>query len=250
MWGSVPFSFIKNVEGGRAWMPPRPSVPPTPRRDLPRTFCWGGMKIVLPLLLLFGAAAAAPAYAESARPAIEAGMTMAEILRLWGPPQERDEQESRRREIWRYSSGVELVFNEGVLMPGANGISRRGSDAEAATSPPDAVPSSEGQRSAPLAGATHLRSQDEASPPPPKDGNPSKSTAVPSKTPQTTREILSEIMRQYPDDGVVDVSKSTSPPSAPLHVAPPAMAPSGPPPPIPGSPREAEELLDEDEVLE
>ena len=54
-------------------------------------------------------------YAESALPELTPGMSSKAVLDLWGEPTEREEQETKRLELWRYPKGALVVFHEGVV---------------------------------------------------------------------------------------------------------------------------------------
>ena len=65
------------------------------------------------LLALLGSLHSRAVAADRAE--LTAGMSMAEVLTRWGEPNERVEQESRRREIWVYA-GTAVTFHQGVLV--------------------------------------------------------------------------------------------------------------------------------------
>lgn len=52
--------------------------------------------------------------ADERKPPLAAGMTYGEVLKLWGAPSDKDEQEIKRRDIWHYGRS-RVVFDEGVV---------------------------------------------------------------------------------------------------------------------------------------
>ena len=141
-------------------------------------------------------------YAEPRRPAIEPGITTAQLLNMWGSPTERQEREVSREELWFYGSRTLLI--------------RSGKFVEELQSVP-AIPA----KSVPVS--------KEVKPLPKTDSGPVKSKTTAPRPPQSTREILSEIMKNYPDDGVVDASKNAPMPAMPPGAQPGAMPAVAPP---------------------
>jgi len=73
----------------------------------PRPRCALGMILVAALTL-----GALPARAGNEPPPLEPGLSMAEVLDLWGAPLEKIEREASRRDEWRYAGG-EVLFHQG-----------------------------------------------------------------------------------------------------------------------------------------
>ncbi|NDC38390.1 MAG: hypothetical protein EBZ48_10105 [Proteobacteria bacterium] len=65
--------------------------------------------LLLSIALTVGSASAADC------PALSVGLQMNEVLTRWGEPQRREEQESRRRELWVYQDGV-VTFLQGRVI--------------------------------------------------------------------------------------------------------------------------------------
>jgi len=54
-------------------------------------------------------------YAERRLPMLELGMTHAELIKLWGAPEEKIEYETKREELWNYSVGA-VRFRAGKVV--------------------------------------------------------------------------------------------------------------------------------------
>jgi hypothetical protein len=128
-------------------------------------------------------------YAEPKIAAIAPGMSIQDVIRLKGAPIEKIEREIKREEVWRYNDGEVTIRDQVVLL---------------------VVSNSDGFVNLP---------QD------PAQAKTTPATKDSKKTGKTSREILAEIMRVYPDDGKIDTS-----PRSPISSAPAAAAPPLPPP--------------------
>ncbi|HMO01626.1 MAG TPA: hypothetical protein PKD37_03165 [Oligoflexia bacterium] len=49
------------------------------------------------------------------KPLLELGMSYIDVIRLWGPAQEKMEREAKREELWIYSKECSVLFREGVV---------------------------------------------------------------------------------------------------------------------------------------
>jgi len=168
--------------------------------------------LILPLFI------PAQLYAEPRRAAIEPGIFSSQILALWGVPDERQEREVFREEIWRYGNRLLLIRADRFV--------------EELTAPL--------QRNSGI-----FQSKPEAKEVLANDlADPEDTKTLPT---QSAREILTEIMRNYPDDGVIEASKSS--PMLPVpQVAQPAAGTQIEVAPF--SQVDPEFEMDESEVLE
>jgi hypothetical protein len=51
-------------------------------------------------------------YADTRLPALKNGMISGDVVKLWGEPVERIEEEVKRRDVWHYPKGAKVVFHE------------------------------------------------------------------------------------------------------------------------------------------
>ena len=65
-------------------------------------------------------------------PALTPGMSYHEVISLWGEPVEREEQETKRYDVWRYSGDTQVVFHEGKTVAWT-GMPKPGAPVPAAT---------------------------------------------------------------------------------------------------------------------
>lgn len=72
-------------------------------------FCW--------LLLVFSASLCAQDFYRIERDPrdLKTGMSFYEVLKLWGPPQEKREHEIKREDVWIYNN-IEVFFKEGRVL--------------------------------------------------------------------------------------------------------------------------------------
>jgi hypothetical protein len=56
------------------------------------------------------------AHAERKFTPLENGMAYQDVLRVWGEPAEREEQESKRGDVWTYPGNVKVFFKEGKVI--------------------------------------------------------------------------------------------------------------------------------------
>lgn len=157
-------------------------------------------------------------YAQSSSCAIAwteqqvAAPTPYEFLQRFGSPAERIELEVSRTEIWRYGECA-YTFHNGILVTEHGGVSERKeaqSDDGFAVSPAALTSATAGLGSS--KGKDSLTSR----------GDPRGIKSLPNKTPTNTRELLNEIMQQFPYDGA-----ATDRPSALVaQMQPPASIPS------------------------
>ena len=80
------------------------------------------------------------ALAKVPNPPLMTGMGTEEVVKSWGPPQEKIERETKREEIWRYPEG-DLIFRQGHLVnfPGFVAAESKNSVASSAESATDNV---------------------------------------------------------------------------------------------------------------
>jgi hypothetical protein len=147
--------------------------------------------------LAFAAAAAVlpvSALAEHQPPPLTAGQSYRDVLMLWGPPDEKIEMESRRRDIWKYPNG-QAVFENGRV------VAWNRADT---TSPP---------------GAQARVKRDE------KRNEPANSRTVTQDNPN----LIDEIMNELPSEGPVPSGPSA--PGMPPGMPGPGGMIQPPPPP-------------------
>jgi len=78
------------------------------------------MKNTSGLIVLAGliAALAAPGagFGEMRPQPLEVGLTQREVLSRWGAPDEREERETKREDVWRYKGGSQVSFAAGKVV--------------------------------------------------------------------------------------------------------------------------------------
>ena len=72
-----------------------------------------------PALLVFTASFAT---GEPRTPELKRGMNSGDVIKLWGPPAEREEHEVKRRDIWVYPKGARVVFSESKVVEWKVGV--------------------------------------------------------------------------------------------------------------------------------
>ena len=65
---------------------------------------------------VFLLAAATPAYADRILPPLASGMGYHEVIARWGEPIERQEQETKRADVWTYQKGMRVFFSQGKVI--------------------------------------------------------------------------------------------------------------------------------------
>jgi len=55
-------------------------------------------------------------FAERKFPPLTKGLLYGEVVALWGTPSDKVEQEIKRLNVWRYSSGAEVAFKDGRVV--------------------------------------------------------------------------------------------------------------------------------------
>lgn len=136
------------------------------------------------------------AFCEAKLPPLVKGMLYGEVVAAWGNPSEKLQQELRGKDIWYYTGGAEVVFNDGKVIDWKD-PRREGIDAIGQILPIK-----------PIAGIDN-----------------SKPSAALHENPQVVEEILSEIMKE---PSSADTSAPSTPPGLPGGMPPNIVRPSDP----------------------
>ncbi len=116
-------------------------------------------------------------FSESRLPTLRNGMISGDVVKLWGEPVERIEEEVKRRDVWLYPKGGKVVFHESRVIEWSA-----------------------------AAGTTQVVNSQN---PPLKEVSPSPETVVLNPD---TRDLVREIARELPSGPDVPFVESSEPP--------------------------------------